>query len=106
VAVRFHDEFVIVRFRDRVSVLTFFTSSFSLRGLHKGSVAIVRGGSSEPSWRNARCIVFEGPVYRTKKNRRTEPNQTSVRSFFQLRLPTFGVGPVAGCLVLKIFENR
>jgi hypothetical protein len=51
-------------------------------------------------------VVFEGPVYRTEKNRRTEPNRTSVQSFFWLRLPTFGVGPVAGCLILKIFENR
>jgi hypothetical protein len=51
-------------------------------------------------------VVFKGPVHRTENAHRTELDRTSVRSFFRLRLPTFGVSAVAGCLILEIFENR
>ncbi|EDR05751.1 uncharacterized protein LACBIDRAFT_302420 [Laccaria bicolor S238N-H82] len=48
-------------------------------------------------------VVFKGSVHRTAKNRWTELNWTMDRSLFRLQLPQFGVGPVAGCLISKIF---
>jgi hypothetical protein len=51
-------------------------------------------------------VVFKGLVYRTGKKLKTEPNRHPVRSIFRLRLLTFELTPVAGCLVLKIFKNR
>ena len=51
-------------------------------------------------------IVFASSVLWTEKIHRTELNWTVVWSIFRLRLPKFGVIPVAGCLISKIIQNH
>ena len=85
---------------------------FTSRSLKSDGTLIQRTQSSKMQnhmselSRTASTLVFKGPVYRTNKRPRTEPNRHIVWSIFWLRLPRFGTSSVAGCLDSKILENH